>query len=630
MTNSKRHGCGVNPLAAALAMALGVAGMNAHATAANTFATRMHNYRDAVAALQGQVAQYRNRHPDRLGLFAHTHARAQNLHMPQHPAAPTPTKFVTSCGDTASSATTPGTLRYEVVNAVEDDVIDLSACNASVITLTQGALPVAVDNLTLTAGASANRVTLDGNGVDRVIYDIGPGLVPGFLTLDYLDIRNGSYTLASSSQPALGGCIYAANAGVSLYQSNVTGCSVAGTAAGGGGVATIALMMNRSTVSGNRVSANIGTSSKYSAVGLGGGVMAKYQGTSAAYILDSRIENNSVDVTGGVAAIGGGLVSNGATVRGSTIAGNSVHITSTNPSATQNYIGAGGGIFGKYGTQIIASTISGNSVTCSAASTLTYCVAGGITDGGPSGGGTSMPFRLGYSTVSGNHADFIGGGIISKYASNVYQSTITGNSAAAGGAIAQINTSTSGSTGAYIYNTTIAANTATVNAGGIYLYASTQSGAPPPTLTLASSIVANNVAATAGADVFVPAAAPSTVAGSNNLVMDAAASITLPGGTLSADPLLQALANNGGPTRTMALSAGSPALDMGINPKGYTSDQRGTGFPRAVGAAPDIGAFEGIAAPAAAAAPAPALSVWALGMLVSLLGFIGWRRRRIH
>jgi hypothetical protein len=58
------------------------------------------------------------------------------------------------------------------------------------------------------------------------------------------------------------------------------------------------------------------------------------------------------------------------------------------------------------------------------------------------------------------------------------------------------------------------------------------------------------------------------------------------------DPLLAALAYNGGPTRTHALLPGSPAIDAGSNPQGLNFDQRGTGFPRTFGAAPDIGAFE--------------------------------------
>ncbi|MCG8653270.1 MAG: Ig-like domain-containing protein [Pirellulales bacterium] len=58
------------------------------------------------------------------------------------------------------------------------------------------------------------------------------------------------------------------------------------------------------------------------------------------------------------------------------------------------------------------------------------------------------------------------------------------------------------------------------------------------------------------------------------------------------DPLLGPLANNGGPTATHALLAGSPAIDAGSNPLGFQFDQRGVGFERESGAATDVGAFE--------------------------------------
>src|SRR5262249_21649806 len=58
------------------------------------------------------------------------------------------------------------------------------------------------------------------------------------------------------------------------------------------------------------------------------------------------------------------------------------------------------------------------------------------------------------------------------------------------------------------------------------------------------------------------------------------------------------LKNNGGPTQTIALAAGSPAIDNGTNPAALNNDQRGTPFVRVSGPAPDIGAFEVQPAPA--------------------------------
>ncbi|MCA9069154.1 MAG: hypothetical protein KDA84_09540, partial [Planctomycetaceae bacterium] len=51
------------------------------------------------------------------------------------------------------------------------------------------------------------------------------------------------------------------------------------------------------------------------------------------------------------------------------------------------------------------------------------------------------------------------------------------------------------------------------------------------------------------------------------------------------------LADNGGPTLTLALADGSPAIDAG-NTTGLTTDQRGEGFPRLVGDGVDMGAIE--------------------------------------
>jgi hypothetical protein len=50
------------------------------------------------------------------------------------------------------------------------------------------------------------------------------------------------------------------------------------------------------------------------------------------------------------------------------------------------------------------------------------------------------------------------------------------------------------------------------------------------------------------------------------------------------------LADNGGPTLTMALLPGSPAIDAADTAAAPPTDQRG--FPRPFGAAADIGAFE--------------------------------------
>jgi len=61
------------------------------------------------------------------------------------------------------------------------------------------------------------------------------------------------------------------------------------------------------------------------------------------------------------------------------------------------------------------------------------------------------------------------------------------------------------------------------------------------------------------------------------------------------DPHLGPLQNNGGPTQTLALLPGSPAINAGENAIQLfngPNDQRGQGFPRVVNGTIDIGAFE--------------------------------------
>jgi hypothetical protein len=77
---------------------------------------------------------------------------------------------------------------------------------------------------------------------------------------------------------------------------------------------------------------------------------------------------------------------------------------------------------------------------------------------------------------------------------------------------------------------------------------------------------------------------------SSTLVNTLIASNTPAGGDTYTDPKLGPLVDNGGPTLTMALLPGSPAIDAGNTSLAPRSDQRG--FPRPAGLAADIGAFE--------------------------------------
>lgn len=159
-----------------------------------------------------------------------------------------------------------------------------------------------------------------------------------------------------------------------------------------------------------------------------------------------------------------------------------------------------------------------------------------------------------------------------------------------------------------IANTTIAGNIAHARTGGVYAVGTLQirnstiafnvSGtecgglATAAATLLQSAIVAKNEGAGL---VDVREVGAGSIDGDHNLV-GSADGATLPADTIIADPNLQALADNGGPTKTAALSSGSPAIDAGSNPLALAFDQRGAGFPRVNGAAADIGAYESSAA----------------------------------
>jgi hypothetical protein len=128
----------------------------------------------------------------------------------------------------------------------------------------------------------------------------------------------------------------------------------------------------------------------------------------------------------------------------------------------------------------------------------------------------------------------------------------------------------------------------------------------PATVTLENTIIAGNTAAngagdTTGAPTPGPNVDGAVTSNGHNLLGIAtdATGFTGTGDQTGANPMLAALADNGGPTHTMALSTGSPAIDAGVA-AGASFDQRGLARtfddPGVANAATsdgtDIGAFE--------------------------------------
>lgn len=256
------------------------------------------------------------------------------------------------------------------------------------------------------------------------------------------------------------------------------------------------------------------------------------------------------------------------------------------------YGGMGGGILainksGTIGPQVtvLRVRIAGNTATVTGDA---QAVGGGIT---ADGDGTYLVVRE--SLVTGNRAIGTGGGSgtgggIATFASakaTVENTTIAGNEATgdsengpsrAGGMLA-IN-------GSVLVNVTLFGNS-TSGTGPLApdsVSGNLEGGSLPGDAVVRDTIVAGgkaDVAATADCD------KPITSEGGNVL----GTGCTLgPGDVFTGEPLLGPLADNGGETDTLALLAGSPALDLGVNCA--LVDQRGVARPQ--GPACDSGAFE--------------------------------------
>lgn len=303
----------------------------------------------------------------------------------------------------------------------------------------------------------------------------------------------------------------------------------------GGGI------LNRGTVTINNsiITGNIATTGS----GRGGGI----SNIGILFITDSTVSNNSATFYWG-----GGIY-------------NTDNITITNSIISENSsANSGGGLYieGSGSATISNSTFSGNTSLSGGA---------GIFHNG-------LNLSITNSTFENNLASSVigdGGGIYNLDSTvNISNSTFTGNSAGGVGA-AIFSTQSAGATILNIINSTIANNT---SGGGINVAGTT---------TLTNTIISNNTSGNCSGTI---------TNGGNNIDSGATCGWGTASGSMSnTDPLLGALANNGGPTQTMALLSGSPAINTGnatacANSPVSGTDQRGVSRPQGAGC--DIGAFE--------------------------------------
>jgi predicted outer membrane repeat protein len=228
---------------------------------------------------------------------------------------------------------------------------------------------------------------------------------------------------------------------------------------------------------------------------------------------------------------------------------------------------SGGGVYAYAGLSVKYSTIDDNRA---------YQYGGGVFATGN--------IVIANSTISNNQAiGGYGGAILDGYRATVpitvLSSTISGNSAGflAGAEILEYD--------GRVMNSTIAFNhegTASKYGAGLYIR--------DAVVDIESTIIANNTYAGTQPD-DVGGTTTGTVTGANNLI--GYSTIPVPNDTiLLQSPMLGVLAYNGGTTRTHMILSGSPAIDAGSNVTNASYDQRGGGYPRVIGPAADIGAYE--------------------------------------
>jgi CSLREA domain-containing protein len=282
-------------------------------------------------------------------------------------------------------------------------------------------------------------------------------------------------------------------------------------------------------------------------------------GEEGAITYTLAIRNSTV--TGNYAGDGGGIYTPAAmTAAGIVVAGNrgtangggiynDAAMTLSNSTISGNGAEGGGGLFdtGSHVTTITASTVSGN-----------YAVGGGGISSR-----ANVTLIITNSTVSGNNGQDVGGGFFTNGRVNLVHATVANN---------------------------VSAQDAAFGGAGINTFPSGHVA-----VTLRNTLVANNPR---GATAPIDAGCGATGGGALNISslghnLDSANTCLL-AGTLDlavTDPLIAALASNGGPTQTHALQSGSPAIDAATTAPGVTTDQRGI----ARDDTPDIGAYESVA-----------------------------------
>jgi CSLREA domain-containing protein len=528
-------------------------------------------------------------------VLTHHAANAAGGYMPQirFLAAALTLIAIAGCGDETAPTPLPATAEvggaaanlagHRTVNSLADP--GDGSCNAAQCTLREAMAAPGTTDIGFASGLSGT-ITLAAPGagggslqINQTLAITGPAAgitvrrratdpefrllaigTSGKVTLTKLSFRGGK-----TGQP--GG-------GISNFGSlTLTDGAVSDNVSGqhGGGIDTHGpLTLVRATVSGNTSSSHGGgidnhgatvrlTSSTIRGNSRGG----LFSGAGGLFVTGGSVADNTGD--GGIQLDWGSATLTGVRITGNSGAalggGISVHqaaVTVTNSTISGNSASSGGGIGNSAGGRVtVAKTTIANNTAAEGAGIYN-------TVGDPFGR-LSASVSLVNSTVSGNVAAEVGGGIT--------------NEDRLGGASVTVT------------NSTIAFNHAEMSGGGL---SQTDGLENPNPVVLVNALVARNTSGLAAPDAMNSFTARFSLIGDGrgsditNSNGNQVGGVSPNSGPI--DPKIGPLAANGGPTRTHALLAGSPAIDAAAAADCPGKDQRGVSRPQ--GAACDIGSYE--------------------------------------
>jgi|GEM_PF-1716943 len=359
------------------------------------------------------------------------------------------------------------------------------------------------------------------------------------------------------------GCVFFGNTATGGYggglhnagtgTSTVTDCAFTGNNAAGGGGGGMYNGSGSPTVTGCTFSGNTAT----------GGGSGMFNDGSSPSVTDCLFADNATSDVGGGIYNGGGSPS----VTGCTFSGNSA----ANGGGMCNYSSSS--------PTVTNCTFSGNTATDTGGGmhntegstpTVANCTFTGNTAAG-SGGGGMYNAGTGTSTVTGctfseNSVTNSGGGVFNVgRTSSFVNCTFANNSAGEGGGVCSSGATTS------LVNCTLAGNTAT-NGKGLH--------------NMGGTVTATNCIFWNVSDGEISTGGVHTTTVTYSVVQGDYAGT----GNVPTNPNLGAPADNGGTTKTCAISATSSAVNAGTATGAPATDQRGVSRPQ--GAGVDIGAYE--------------------------------------